>query len=732
MKRRMQSPDGTPAKRMRRTESAVVELQRIWRERWSLVALVRAFRAVCPSARNLSTMVRSDAIYDALARDEVLHAMSALLKRIITLCNTLHGPPPRRMAVDTHVCLMAYIFGLNPFYAVDMVGPMEVDVMEASWAFLHHFEEIVEAVCAGKPFASIPSASTASFVGCVRQLHRAYHAWHSNEVHVQVRHQRKRLIMLRSKRGEVMLLRQMEALSAPSTVDASADPVLRRDLCLHHIDTRIREVEAQYADLASPADMSAFRAHLTAWEAIAPSFIAGDEPHARNYGLPEAPNVPTDDMIRHQLNLDRAFVLNPKSMSWVAPPAVLAEHERRVEIMLDRAGGGVRCANFIQWLHALSMVQRQVQQCEQIEPVEPAQPIVRALGLEGFAVYLAKIETNRLPFEWNVFRRILCGALRSMDVLTKESEHTHAMRGERKEVLKAAKDPSPQAVPIAVRRCLAFLLRYTEAVRADCVNRYLRRHSAVLVERGPTYERVRFAMRLASGIVNLDTVRIFIRGSVDFVVQQAPGLRAALRWADGDAVRIITAAMVFFKVTDEDPITRDHMPHTLLLDVARLQVLQIRLESIAQGAAYVSVVHGLVDHLPVAETVRAEMLIAILERPVFSFAFVSQTINRIFRGHGLGDIYLPAAVNFAAVARNRRDPCHARFIAEVQTIVRRVLIEGASLRNDLHLSEGLRPFIPRLASILESLERIALVNAQIHGETYTRIIRDVSTGGGDV
>lgn len=135
-------------------------------------------------------------------------------------------------------------------------------------------------------------------------------------------------------------------------------------------------------------------------------------------------------------------------------------------------------------------------------------------------------------------------------------------------------DTDVGARPRVFCNALQFILNYVNLIRIDAANTRLKLIAPVIYVHGVEYERAHFQRKIEAGTVDLTSTFSAIKNVIEAEVNAGNVSVNDLVAGKAPAFAAIHRAMVLAIITGEDRVTYDNVPHTLRLDLSRLQRAQ--------------------------------------------------------------------------------------------------------------------------------------------------------------
>ena len=289
-------------------------------------------------------------------------------------------------------------------------------------------------------------------------------------------------------------------------------------------------------------------------------------------------------------------------------------------------------------------------------------------------------------------------------------------------------------------RMLEFLFRQAGAVRAEVANAKLRRLAPAIAEHGVDYERGKFQARLDAGAVSLDCTRAWLRAALeqmaaaraDLLVSVAEGQRAAL----AEVLAVATARLAAGEWTQWSWGGSGKVPETLQLDAGRLRSLAVEFRCLKMAAAALVAARAAIESAGGGGRSRVEAVAEEVVRALLARLKGAQTVETTEAMTELVTAavayHMPSAADAvrSAVAWRLTGPPDRVDVVLRDRIFGVWALAAAGARagdegcSPAALGSALEGLWPGVWAGAKRMGRMSVVNREVHGELYSRILRE--------
>jgi hypothetical protein len=518
----------------------------------------------------------------------VVAAVKCVLERIHRVCNLRNkvanpnpGAPPER--VNVRVFIAAYMIVSHPGKVFDDAGaPLEQALHSSAEVAIDQFENICAAIHSHphRAYNDLPLELTAGFSENLREYFRCFRAWKGvDEVKLATRI-----------KHAVVALHQAYSHLPP---DEPVDSPLKQEFATQLI--RLREKLLKVVGRDQLDEFDAFNPappgvpELIAAGTTNPAIVPlprADEPGGNTRttasGLEISqgmiPGRMSNEELAHALLIDPAFRLNDEGTG----PG--CDHYRAIRETFHRAFWDSLIADITARANAPVTYVRVARVLDEVR-----------LGLceAPGGVWPLSVDIDTIPerarvggMAWADCVNIVRAANEAIVITQRDArrQESQALWAQVVRDFEAA-EGLEAAQPAAFCRGLEYLLNRVNAIRIDLANARLTLIGPIIAEHGFDYERGKFDDKLAAGTVTLERTQAWVHGVLLYC--PAIGHNNDHNNNEGHATRFCTRVITHGVLTlpfQAEPIARDNIPETLLLDLGLLKGLQKHAHFITSGA----------------------------------------------------------------------------------------------------------------------------------------------------
>lgn len=665
-------------------ENAARTIQRYWRNNFSKRTTVKLVQALQDSLNFTQDRVKSisfEALVILLREQPIIKAAKAVLQRIHLQSTFRHGSPSRSIDagnVNVRVFLAANMIAYRPSHVFESMGQLEQPLFESSVPLLNMFHGICNALLACKCFAQVPSTLTKEFPTALFEYLKRFKAW-------KVPDEAK--LTCRIKHALVALYQAEQHLPPDEPEDSKLRVEFR---------AQIERLRGKLQQIAGPEALAKFDEDRLSG---GPMSSGGGGYHPDGSGgaggaYAALPGRMTNEQLAHELLVDPRFRLDESGGCGLDNPVFQRIRESFHQAFWNSLVDDLKLATpcYVRVLRVLTEIR------DGLADLAGENSITEIIDIEFIK---HRIDGGSFSFKDAVtlFTSIVA-VMQRMQARFRDEETT-AKWGELKALIATTTADTAATV---ICKCLEFLLDRVNAMRIDAANARLRLIAPVIADHGVDYERGKFNDKLREGTLTVDRTTSWMRrvlGANPLLSQQIlDGSRVA-------AVGLHAAAMVSL-VSDGNTtaITPQTIPETLLFDTARLAFIKSEISSLISAKAVLAVV-STSKNAALIEGVRAAIN-------------TGEPLD-------IDTLGLPEAVKKMALEiMYPTDAVRTVLRARSETFLRQCIVHGVPDNVDDIFPTGAtrmpQGFIDRAAKLVKSLCKVAVVNRNVHLETYNMII----------